>query len=265
MHPTRAAHDRWIPPNLASAPGRAATVMTLSLVLALMLLGAEAAHANRLNGPTYSPGPRATVPMTITASGTADSAASLRVYVQPSGACPTSANVEAGNIPAGSTRVIAEQPVGPFSYSATYTPPVAGSYSICAFLLGPASTGTSASATSFSAGPAPPPAPAPVPAGTNAPPNAPGAAGTAPRRTRCVVPTLKGRTYLGARTLIRRAGCSVGIVYRPDRRTKRIREAQGKVLRVVSQYPRPRSVRRLNFRLMIRLAYVTPRRSGRRA
>ena len=267
MHPTRAAHDRWTPTNLASAPGRAATVMALSLALGLMLLGADAAHANRLNGPTYSPSPRATVPMTISASGTADTAASLRVYVQQGGACPTSANVEAGNIPAGSTQVIAEQPVGPFSYSATYTPPAAGSYSICAFLLGAASNaGTSASATSFSVGPAPPPPP-PAPAGTgtgtNASPVAPGAAGTAPRRTRCVVPTLKGRTYLGARRLVRRAGCSVGIVYRPDRRTKRIREAQGKVLRVVSQYPRPHSVRRLNFRLMLRLAYVTPRRSSR--
>ena len=262
MHPTRAAQDRWTPTNLGSAPRRAATVTALSLALALMLLGADAAHANRLNGPTYSPGPRATVPMTISASGTADTAASLRVYVQQGGACPTSANVEAGNIPAGSTAVIAEQPVGPFSYSATYTPPAAGSYSICAFLLGAASNaGTSASATSFSVGPAPPPPPAP--AGTNASPVAPGATGTAPRRTRCVVPTLKGRTYLGARKLIRRAGCSVGIVYRPDRRTKRIREAQGKVLRVVSQYPRPRSVRRLNFRLMVRLAYVTPRRSSR--
>lgn len=264
MHPTRAAHDRWTLMNLVSAPGRAATVMALSLALALMLLGADAAHANRLNGPTYSPGPRATVPMTISASGTADTAASLRVYVQQGGACPTSANVAAGNIPAGSTAVIAEQPVGPFSYSATYTPPAAGSYSICAFLLGSASNaGTSASATSFTAGAAPPPPPPAPPAGTNASPVAPGAAGTAPRRTRCVVPALKGRTYLGARTLIRRAGCSVGIVYRPDRRTKRIREAQGKVLRVVSQYPRPRSVRRLNFRLMVRLAYVTPRRSSR--
>ena len=262
MHPTRAAHHRWIPTNPAAAPGRAATVMVLSLALALMLLGADAAHANRLDGPTYSPNPRATVPMTITASGTADSAASLRVYVQQGGACPTSANVEAGNIPAGSTAVISERPVGPFSYSATYTPPAAGSYSICAFLLGSPNAGTSASATSFSVGPAPPP-PAPAPAGTNASPVAPGAAGTAPRRTRCVVPTLKGRTYLGARTLLRRAGCSVGIVYRPDRRTKRIREAQGKVLRVISQYPRPRSVRRLNFRVMLRLAYVTPRRSSR--
>jgi hypothetical protein len=265
MHPPRAAHDRPTPTNLASAPCRAATVMALSLALALMLLGADAAHANRLNGPTYSPSPRATVPMTISASGTADSAASLRVYVQPGGACPTSANVAAGNIPAGSTEVIAERPVGPFSYSATYTPPAAGSYSICAFLLGSTSNaGTSASATSFSVGPAPPPPSGATtqPPGTTQQP-APGASGTAPRRTRCVVPTLRGRTYLGARSLIRRAGCSVGIVYRPDRRTKRIREAQGKVLRVVSQYPRPRSVRRLNFRLMVRLAYVTPRRSSR--
>lgn len=259
MHTTRAAHERWISTNPAVARGRAATVTALSLAFALTLLAADAAHANRLNGPTHSPGPRATVPMTISASGTADTAASLRVYVQPSGACPTAANVQAGNIPAGSTQVIAEQPVGPFSYSASYTPPAAGSYSICAFLIGSASnTGTSASATSFSVGPAPPPAPA----GTTTP-VAPGTAGTAPRRTRCVVPTLKGRTYLGARRLIRRAGCSVGIVYRPDRRTKRIREAQGRVLRVASQYPRPRSVRRLNFRVMVRLAYVTPRRSSR--
>jgi hypothetical protein len=261
MHPTRAAHDRWTAMNLTSAQRRAATVAALSLALALLLLAADAAQANRLNGPTYSAGPRATVPMTISASGVADTPASLRVYVQQSGACPTSANVVAGTIPAGTTEVIAQQPTGPFSYSATFTPPAPGSYSICAFLFGSTTnTGTSATATSFGVGPAPPP---PPPRAGTTPPPAPGATGTTPRRTRCVVPTLKGRTYLGARTLIRRAGCSVGIVYRPDRRTKRIREAQGKVLRVVSQYPRPRSVRRLNFRLMVRLAYVTPRRSNR--
>ena len=148
MHPTRAAHERWIPTNLAPARGRgrAASVMALSLALALTLLGADAAHAHSLNGPTYSPGARATVPMTIGASGSADPTAALRVYVQQGGACPTSANVEAGTIPAGLTEVIARSSrSGAFSYSGTYTPPVAGSYSICAFLFGgSANTGTSA-------------------------------------------------------------------------------------------------------------------------
>lgn len=268
MHPTRAAHDRWTPPTDVGAAGRAATVMALSLALALMLLGADAAHANRLNGPTYSPGPRATVPMTISASGAADTAASLRVYVQQGGACPTSANVAAGNIPAGSTQVIAEQPLGPFSYSATYTPPVAGSYSICAFLIGSASNaGTSASATSFTAGPAPPPPPPPAsPAspGATGSPTATGTPGsTTSARTRCVVPTLKGRTYRGARLLIRRAGCNVGSVFRPDLRSARVARSRGRVLRVVVQYPKPRSVRRLGARVTLRLAYVTPRRSSR--
>ena len=258
MHPTRAAHERWTPPTNRARPRRRGPGATaLAVAVAAALLGADAAHANTLHAPTYSAGARATVPMTIGASGVANTPASLRVYVQRGGACPTSANVLSGAIPAGSTEVIAQQPSGPFAYSATFTPPVAGSYSVCAFLFGSTTNiGTSATATSFGVGPAPPPAATQQPA--------PGATGTTPRRTRCVVPTLKGRTYLGARKLIRRAGCSVGIVYRPDRRTKRIREAQGKVLRVVSQYPRPRSVRRLNFRLMVRLAYVDPPRRTRR-
>ena len=271
MHPTRAAHDRWTPLNVVSGPGRAATALALALALVLMLLGADAAHANRLNGPTYSPGPRATVPMTISASGTADTTASLRVYVQQGGVCPTSANVAAGSIPAGSSQVIAEQPLGPFSYSATYTPPVAGSYSICAFLIGSASNaGTSASATSFTAGPAPPPPPppaSPVSPGATSSPTAPGATGTpgttTSAKTRCIVPTLKGRTYRGARLLIRRAGCNVGSVFRPDLRSARVARARGRVLRVVLQYPKPRTVRRLGARVTLRLAYVTPRRSSR--
>jgi hypothetical protein len=268
MHPTRAAHDRWTPTNLRSAPGRAATVMALSLALALMLLATDAAQAHTLNGPTASPGARATVPMTISVSGSADPTATLRVYVQQSGPCPTSANVEAGAIPAGSTEVIARQPVGAFSYSATYTPPVAGSYSICAFLFGGADNiGTSASAATFTAGPAPPPPPPPVSPGATSSPTAPGATGTTgttpAARTRCVVPTLKGRTYRGARLLIRRAGCNVGSVFRPDLRSGRAARARGRVLRVVLQYPKPRSVRRLGARVTLRLAYVAPRRSSR--
>jgi len=268
MHPTRAAHERGIPTNPVRAGARTASVIALGLALALMLLAADAAQANTLHAPTASPGAQATVPMTISASGSADPTATLRVYVQQGGACPSSANVEAGTIPAGSTEVIAHQPVGPFAYSGTYTPPVAGSYSICAFLFGGSNAGTSASSTSFAVGPAPPPPPpaAPPPAAppdaTNSP-TAPGVTGTTPARTRCVVPTLKGRTYRGARLLIRRAGCSVGSVFRPDLRTGRVARARGRVLRVVLQYPKPRRVRKLGARVTLRLAYVTPRRSSR--
>jgi hypothetical protein len=255
MHPTRAAHERRIPTSL----GR---ITALSLTLGATLLGpAAAAQANALDRPTSSPGARATVPMTIGVSGSADPSATLRVYARPgSGSC-----VLTGGQPvpaAGSTEVIAQQPAtGPFSFTGTYTPAVEGQHSVCAFLFGP-SPGSASVVTSgnFTVGPAPPPPPA---TGTNSSPTAPGATGTTPRRTRCVVPTLKGRTYLGARTLIRRAGCSVGTVYRPGPRTARAERARGRVLRVVLQYPKPRSVRRLNSRLMLRLAYVAPRRSSR--
>jgi hypothetical protein len=75
------------------------------------------------------------------------------------------------------------------------------------------------------------------------------------------VPTLKGRTYFGARLLLRRAGCSVGSVFRPDLQTSRRLRAQGRVLRVTTQYPKPRSVRKLGARVTLRLAYVKRTRS----
>jgi len=269
MQPTRAAHERWTPRHPASARSRAATLVAVGLTLALTLFaGAEAAQANTLTGPTYSPDPRATVPMTVSVSGSADPTAALRLYVQQGGPCPTSADVEAGNIAAGATEVIAKQPVGPFSYSATFTPPAAGSYTLCAYLLGSGTTGTSASSTGFSVGPAPPLPPTPptpaAPGATTDPPAAPGSpGGFAPGKTRCVVPTLKGRTYLGARLRIRRAGCNVGSVFRPDLRTSRRERARGRVLRVVLQYPKPLRVRKLGARVTLRLAYVAPPRSRR--
>jgi hypothetical protein len=250
MQPKRVAHPRRISTTL----GR---VATLSLALALTLLGAGAAQAHSLNGPTFSPGPRATVPMTIAVSGTAEPTASVRVYVQQDRSCPSSDAVEAGAIPAGSTEVIAKQAVGSFSYSATYTPPAAGSYTLCAYIFDTSTTtGTSVTSTGFTVGPAPPP---PPPSAVN-PPAAPGAAGTTAAKKHCVVPTLKGRTYVGARLLIRRAGCSVGSVFRPDLRTSRRERARGRVLRVTSQYPRPRTVRTTGARVTLRLAYVTPKR-----
>lgn len=262
MPPTRAAHSRWIPKHYAQARSRAAGLAAVSLTLALTLLGADAAHANTLTGPTYSPDPRATVPMTVAVSGSADPTGALRVYVVQDGTCPASADVEAGNIPAGVTQVIARQPVGPFAYDGTYTPAVAGKHTVCAYLLGAGTTGTSASSTGFSVGPAPPPPP-PAPPGTTPPmvDGLPPQLGTDPPKTRCVVPTLKGRTYFGARLRIRRAGCSVGSVFRPDLRTSRRERARGRVLRVVLQYPKPLTVRKLGARVTLRLRYVKPPRS----
>jgi len=254
MRPTRAAHPRWIPTNL----GRSA-VLSLTLVAA-SLGSAEAAQANTVSAPAFSPGPQATVPMTISVSGSADPSAILRVYVRPGGGTCT---VTAGQpVPApGSAEVIAQQPApGPFSHSAAYTPDVAGPHSVCAYLYG-ASTGAGSAVSSgnFTAAPAPPPPPAATSPGA---PAAPGATAVTPARKRCVVPTLKGRTYFGARLLIRRAGCTVGSVFRPDLRTSRRERARGRVLRVVSQSPRPRSLRAKGARVTLRLAYVTPKRSS---
>ena len=268
MHPTRALHDRWAAANGARARSRVTGLTAVSLALALTLLGgADAAQASSLT-TSVSPDARAGTPMTVSAQGTADEPATLRVFVQQGdgGGCAGggagAANAEAQSARPGSTEVITQQPSGPFAYSAPYTPPAAGSYALCAYLFGStAATGASQVSASFSVAPAPPP-----PAATTqltpplTQPTAPGATGTAAPK-RCVVPKLKGRTYLGARKLIRRAGCSVGTVYRPDRRTKRIQAARGRVLRVVSQFPRPGTVRQAKARLMLRLAYVTPRRS----
>lgn len=259
MHPTRATHERRIPTTSAQARSRAARGTALSLALALAGLGAAAgaAQANTLNGPTVSSGARATVPMTVSVSGSADPTAALRVYVQPSGIpCASSSTVPTQGAP-GAAEVISQEPVGAFSYSGMYTPPAAGAYTVCAYLFGVSSnTGTSAASTSFVAGPAPPP---PPPGSTN--PSGPGATGTAPAAERCIVPKLKGRTYLGARTRLRRAGCNVGTVFRPGRATSRRLRAQGRVLRVVTQYPKPRSVKKAGFRVMLRLAYVKRARS----
>lgn len=229
----------------------AATLLALTL---LAMPGAGVAAANRLSAPTVSPNPRATVPMTISISGTADTPSILRVFVQPSSATGCagggsgSANADAQAARPGSTEVIAREPAAAFAYSATYTPATAGSYSLCAYLYGTtAATGSSQVSTNVSVGPAPP---TPLPSvGGMAPPA--GVAPTGKAATRCVVPNLRGRTYLGARTVLKRAGCSVGTVYRPTRSAPK-----GMVLRVVWQLPQARSVRKVNSRVTLRLGFV---------
>lgn len=271
MHPTQAALEGRFPTLAAGRAARLAPV-TLVLVLVLTMFGTDAARADTLVAPQVSPGARATVALAVRVAGSADASATLRVFVQQQGGgCATDGTGEerayTQSLRPGSTEVIAQQPAGPFSYDAVYTPPVAGLYWVCAYLFGSTSNaGTSQASTSFTVGAAPSPPPAgtttsPLPA-TSLPPSI--VTGTEPRPARCIVPTLKGRTYLGARTRIRRAGCSVGTVFRPDLRARRVARAQGKVLRVVSQSPKGRSIRRAGFRVMLRLQYVAPPRTSRK-
>lgn len=249
MHVVRTGHAR---PGL-TRPRRTFGAATLLALTLLAMPGAGVAAANRLTAPTVSPAPRATVPTTISISGTADTPSILRVFVQPSSATGCAgggsgaANADAQAARAGSTEVISREPVAAFAYSATYTPASAGSYLLCAYLYGAtAATGSSQVSTNFGVGPAPPPLPS---GGGMAPPT--GVAPTGKAATRCVVPNLKGRTYLGARKVLKRAGCSVGTVYRPTRSAPK-----GMVLRVVWQLPKARSVRKVNSRVTLRLGFV---------
>ena len=245
MHVVRTGHGHLGPTRPGRTLGAAAT-------LALTLLAvpcAGVASANTLAAPTVSPSPRATQPATIGISGTATTPSVLRVFVQPStatgcaGGGGGAANADAQAQRAGSAEVITRAPTAAFAYSATYTPPTAGSYALCAYLYGAtAATGASQVSTNFSVGPAP------SVAGT------PPAASTAPTATaarRCVVPNVKRRTYLGARKWLRRAGCSVGTVYRPTRVAPK-----GMVLRVTWQLQKPGSIRTYNSRVMLRLGFV---------
>jgi hypothetical protein len=251
VHVVRTGHGR----RGLTRPRRtlgAAAALALGL---LAIPAAGVASANTLAAPTISPShPRATQPATIGISGTASTPSILRVFVQPSpaigcaGGGSGEANADAQAQRPGSVEVITRAPTAAFAYSATYTPPGAGNYALCAYLYGAtAATGASQVSTNFSVLPAPIPPP-PPPAGTTPPV---GVAPTATTATRCVVPNVKGRTYLGARTRLRRAGCSVGTVYRPTRTAPK-----GMVLRVTWQLQKPGSVRKLNSRIMLRLSFV---------
>ena len=255
MHVVRIGHGR----QGLTRPRRALTAAAPLALALLAIPGAGVASANTLAAPTVSPAnPRATQPAMISISGTATTPSFLRVFVQPSpasgcaGGGSGAANAEAQSQRPGSVEVITRAPTAAFAYSATYTPPTAGNYALCAYLFGAtAATGASQVSTNFSVAPAPPALPpvtgtqppagvAPLPTGTTA--------------TRCVVPNLKGRTYLGARKRLRRAGCSTGTVYRPTRPAPK-----GMVLRVTWQLQKPGSVRKLNSRVTLRLSHVKRR------
>ena len=253
MHVVRTGHvHRGLTRPRRTLGGAAALALAL-----LAVPGAGVASANSLAAPKVSPSiPRATQPATISISGTATTPSVLRVFVQPSpasgcaGGGSGAANAAAQAQRPGSVEVISREPTAAFAYSAAYTPPAAGNYALCAYLYGAtAATGASQVSTNFSVAPAPPVLP---PSAVGTPPPA----GTAPSptgspATRCVVPNVKGRTYLGARTRLRRAGCSVGTVYRPTRTAPK-----GMVLRVTWQLQKPGTVRKLNSRIMLRLSFV---------
>jgi hypothetical protein len=256
VHVVRTGHGRM---GLTRPRRTFAAAATLALT-SLAIPGAGLASANSLAAPTVSPSnPRATQPATISISGVATTQSFLRVFVQPSatagcaGGGSGAANAGAQAQRAGSVEVINRQPAAAFAYSATYTPPAAGNYALCAYLYGDtAATGASQVSTNFSVAPAPPPPPPPV--GATSPPA--GVAPTGTTATRCIVPNVKKRTYLGARTWLRRAGCSVGTVYRPTRAAPK-----GMVLRVTWQLQKPGSVRKLHSRVTLRLSFVKRPRS----
>ncbi len=224
-----------------------ATVTSLSLALAMLLLGtAGSAQAGSLEVSLED-----SAVFTVNARGSADLPSTLRVFVQKAGptdcagGAGSAENAQAQAARAGSTEVITQAPSGPFGYSARHSASGAGTYLVCAYLFDalPETDDHQVTLIVF----ADPPPPADIIA--------------APKP--CVVPALKGRTLAGAGTLLRRAGCSVGTVLRPGQRTRRRALARGHVLRVVGQFPAPRSVRGAQARVLLRLAYVAPRRSSR--
>jgi hypothetical protein len=233
--------------------------------VALTLTSADAARGNSLT-LRVSPVAEPVGTNIVSVEGVADLPATLRVFVDGGGAGCVSAGSVAesaatqGTV-AGSTELITREPYGPFAYSASFLHFEPGSVAVCAYLFD-ASPATEDEQASVLLHFDPPPTPRPPadqpPAADQPSPSAD--TGVAPAAARCVVPALKGRTLVGARKLIRRAGCSIGAVVRPGLRASRRARAQGRILRVVSQTPAPRSVVHANARVRLRLAYVTPRR-----
>lgn len=263
MLPRRAARSRWSAPSTVRAA-------VLSLTSALTLLCADAARANSLT-VRVSQVAEPVGTNIVSVEGVADLPATLRVFVHEGGSGCVSAgsvaeNAAAQGAIAGSNELIRREPHGPFAYSASFLHFGPGSVAVCAYLFdaSPATEDKQVNGLLHFDPPPPPRPPADQPPVAEPPatdqPGPPAETGIAPAAARCVVPALKGRTLVGARKLIRRAGCSIGTVARPGLRTSRRAWAQGRILRVVSQTPAPRSVVKANARVRLRLAYVTPRR-----
>jgi hypothetical protein len=244
----------------------------MTLTGALMLVAAGEALALDSLSVSSSPGAQATVPMTIGAQGATAAPSALRVFVQQGGGdCahgPTAAADESAKSTA--SEVIAQSPSGSFSYAASYTPPVSGSYAICAYVnraSADSDVSSEVSQTFVAAAAPPPPAPS-----TTSPGNGTASNGaTTPskegaKKTRCVVPKLSGRTYTQARTLIHHAGCIVGAVSKPSPSRSRPLHKGGRrrVLTVSHQITKPGKVLKARGRVSLVLKYVTPKASKKR-
>jgi hypothetical protein len=226
-----------------------------------LLLGAGDALAVDSLSVSASPGPQATVPMTIGASGSTSEPSKLRVFVAQGGNCAntgsasTSAALQAQR--SGSVEVLSQDPSGGFSYVTSYTPPAAGSYSICAYLFRTSETSNVSSQVSQGFAVAAAPVTAPPPAGDT------GDTGdtTVAQTKHCVVPKLKNHTYEGARKLLHRAGCIVGKVAKPDKKKARPLKRGGRrrILKVSTQSSPAGAVRRARAPISLRLKYVTPK------
>jgi len=206
--------------------------------------------------------------MTITAHGSSSEPSSLRVFVQQGGAeCASGAAgggaANAANEAArpGTTEVISETTSGAFNYAATYTPPAAGTYKVCAysFRTGPVSSASSQVSQAFTVaeGPAPPAA------GT--PPGSGDSTSDVATTDKCVVPKLKGRTYKTARKRLHAAGCIVGKVIRPAKKKAAPLRPGGRrrILKVRSVTPKAGTVLKARGRVTLRLVYVTPKTASK--
>jgi hypothetical protein len=235
-----------------------------ALSASLVLTGAADARAADSLTISASEAPQAGVAMTIAARGSSNAPSRLRVFVQQGGDCAAGTGGAAANATrqaakSGSTEVIDAETSGAFNYAASYTPPVAGTYKICAYVFrsGPNGSMSSQVSQAFSVSEPPPAAPG----------STPGAAtdDTVAPKSNCVVPRLYMRMYATARKRLHAAGCIVGKVVRPSKKKAAPvrRGGRRRILKVLSQSPKPGAVLKARARVNLRLVYVTPKTASK--
>ena len=263
MHVVTATDPR---PRSGARPSRRTTslaaALSASLLLAAGAADALAAPDSLTIGGTSAP--QATVPMTITARGSSSEPSRLRVFVQQGGgecaagaAGGAAANAAAEAARAGTTEVISENTSGAFSYAASYTPPAAGVYKVCAYSYrtGPVSSASSQVSQAFSV------AAAPAAPASGSPPGSGNPGSDVAMTDACVVPKLQGRMYETARTRLHAAGCIIGKTIRPSKKKAAPLHAGGRrrILKVLSTSPKAGTVLKARGHVTVRLVYVTPK------
>lgn len=219
---------------------------SIASIAALVTPNLAAAGTQSFTTPTVSANPVAGKPVSLTETGSSDPASTMTVSDVPGGGpcSPAAAVIESVTVS------------GSFSHVTTFTPPVAGTYTICYAFSGP--NGTQNSSFQFVVAPAPPAPPAP-------PPGTPGATGTG--ATKCVTPQLLHHTLPYAEHLLTLANCKLGRVYRPSAR--RLSEARsrngGRAPKLVVVSQTPRQVGTVSYKgavVAVRLNFAPPRRAG---